>query len=1240
MINKVIKINLYIFIILIPLFFFYTSIQATISPCNEYTQVQPVPTGFGAAYDVDNPTDLLIKGSCDDTGNSATFTIGDGSSDTYIYNKGYFYRSGAWQEININPNGAISGNWLIGSAQTTINLNTSELDVNNHIVAYTCKRQVDNSWKCGCADSACTNKYWQVQRFKIDSTPPPPVTCSDGTPLNTCSISQPDPYYCNNSGNIVEDCGECGCSNNWNCESDGTCTDPNICIPTLVCTDYPGQCGTGMSDGCDNILDCSTNCSGLEICCNDNCQTTACSNSSACDDFDNCTTDTCQNAGTCTAVCQNTTITTCADGDGCCPSGCDSGNDDDCSSLNVNITAPTDNAYFKIDDWLGFDGSAIGGKAPYTFKWSSDKDGYLGEGQWFSYRIPTAANLGEHIMILEVEDADGIKSTDTITININSANTLTANLDFWKYEFTNGELWDWKVIISGGTDPYSVNWTSDLMGDISNEQWVNIDSTATPWNVGEHLIQAVVQDAIGDTVTLSTVIKITDVSLEMWPKNASNFYFGNNIWFDANVIGATGIYDYIWTSNKDGLLRDSGDKPENFDLFQSSSLSEGIHNIELEVTYDTNKTISKNIQIQINPIDPSLVDCFDFSGCNDSDPCTDDVCNKPGLMTSYCSNDLKTICQDNDICCPVGCNSTNDNDCTLSADNDDPAKVLVIYNDRCSRDNNENGINDNKELALYYQQKRNIPEENMLPVYPSVGGSGCNHYYWQVDSYPDFYNDIVLTIKNKLSQLGENNVYYFNLIGVPTSITVNTIENTGRSLDQALATLNDIDDATNYYNYWDYCNAFEYCEVYYGSTLTKPRFDHSFKYNGDNMYLVTRVHKMNLIDGALYGEKYIYNEDGYYRGRGYVDTRFNEYTDIYLNDNYPTFNDATSYGKGDRKMAYGKRIFEIENWDFKWEVTEKEIGESGAVFTDGSNAEFVNDAMWYEGWYNFGKYLDVWQWKAGSVACDLNSNSGKKFLQGAFNKGLTAGVGVTGEPYLTGHPEPEVFIHYMLNGYNFAESAILSYPGWKWRDISYGDPLYNPNKVGKIKVKDTIAPSIMQIFHKINTSNTSSSSYITVRLDMNSAVPDVATYKLEYGVNISYGNVFDYDEIYTIEKEFMLDDLVANTTYHYRIIAKDPVGNISVSSDNIFKTSVDDTVLPDSIKATASVNIGNAPLSVDFNSTFGSAPVSFIWNFADGSTSLDPNPNHIFSKGFYKVVLQAEFSNGLSVNKELLIIVK
>ncbi|MBI2647430.1 hypothetical protein HYW99_03045, partial [Candidatus Woesearchaeota archaeon] len=51
--------------------------------------------------------------------------------------------------------------------------------------------------------------------------PPPPSTCSDGTAINQCSSTKP--LYCNSALQLVNNCGSCGCSAGYTCQSDGAC---------------------------------------------------------------------------------------------------------------------------------------------------------------------------------------------------------------------------------------------------------------------------------------------------------------------------------------------------------------------------------------------------------------------------------------------------------------------------------------------------------------------------------------------------------------------------------------------------------------------------------------------------------------------------------------------------------------------------------------------------------------------------------------------------------------------------------------------------------------------------------------------------------------------------------------------------------------------------------------------------------------------------------------------------------
>ena len=106
------------------------------------------------------------------------------------------------------------------------------------------------------------------------------------------------------------------------CTLDNDCNDNNECTDD-TCDNSTGQCVyTTMPDG--------TLCS-LGICCSGNCVAPTCSSDSDCDNNDACTIGSCNSQGTCDAYCSYTDITECIDGDDCCPVGCDSITDRDCT---------------------------------------------------------------------------------------------------------------------------------------------------------------------------------------------------------------------------------------------------------------------------------------------------------------------------------------------------------------------------------------------------------------------------------------------------------------------------------------------------------------------------------------------------------------------------------------------------------------------------------------------------------------------------------------------------------------------------------------------------------------------------------------------------------------------------------------------------------------------------------------------------------------------------------------------
>ncbi|MCK5800314.1 MAG: hypothetical protein KAI47_24155, partial [Deltaproteobacteria bacterium] len=134
---------------------------------------------------------------------------------------------------------------------------------------------------------------------------------------------------------------------------------PTACDDGLACTedtlrnggtckascDYPAITGCADGDGCcpggctaDEDNDCSRDCGNSKIDDKETCDTGiaagqagACPMEADCNDGSSCTTDTLLNPETCGAQCSHTPIVACTNGDGCCPTGCTTKTDDDCS---------------------------------------------------------------------------------------------------------------------------------------------------------------------------------------------------------------------------------------------------------------------------------------------------------------------------------------------------------------------------------------------------------------------------------------------------------------------------------------------------------------------------------------------------------------------------------------------------------------------------------------------------------------------------------------------------------------------------------------------------------------------------------------------------------------------------------------------------------------------------------------------------------------------------------------------
>jgi uncharacterized protein (TIGR03790 family) len=111
------------------------------------------------------------------------------------------------------------------------------------------------------------------------------------------------------------------------------------------------------------------------------------------------------------------------------------------------------------------------------------------------------------------------------------------------------------------------------------------------------------------------------------------------------------------------------------------------------------------------------------------------------------------------------------------------------------------------------------------------------------------------------------------------------------------------------------------------------------------------------------------------------------------------------------------------------------------------------DAALYCGWYSLAKYVDAFDWRPGAVAFHIASSEcttltkpgSQVWCKRLLEDGAAATIGPVAEPYVQGFPLPEVFFNFLLDGhYTLVESYYLSLPYLSWRMILLGDPLYRP----------------------------------------------------------------------------------------------------------------------------------------------------------------------------------------------------
>ena len=112
-------------------------------------------------------------------------------------------------------------------------------------------------------------------------------------------------------------------------------------------------------------------------------------------------------------------------------------------------------------------------------------------------------------------------------------------------------------------------------------------------------------------------------------------------------------------------------------------------------------------------------------------------------------------------------------------------------------------------------------------------------------------------------------------------------------------------------------------------------------------------------------------------------------------------------------------------------------------------------------------------------------------------------------------------------------------------DASANESTYS-NEVSKIaQSTDTTPPVISGIYYDNMTVGSATINWTT---------NEVSDTQVEYGMTTSYGYTTNLDASPVISHSQTLNGLYASTTYHYRVLSRDPSGNLNASADYTFTT--------------------------------------------------------------------------------------
>ncbi|KAA0231632.1 DUF4038 domain-containing protein [candidate division KSB1 bacterium] len=208
---------------------------------------------------------------------------------------------------------------------------------------------------------------------------------------------------------------------------------------------------------------------------------------------------------------------------------------------------------------------------------------------------------------------------------------------------------------------------------------------------------------------------------------------------------------------------------------------------------------------------------------------------------------------------------------------------------------------------------------------------------------------------------------------------------------------------------------------------------------------------------------------------------------------------------------------------------------------------FYNEANWYRFYtYRSGNsepYKLHVQWNKNGASDGLDVATGVRFEKNFYLRMRTSADSI--------HFEYSFDDNVWVTGY----AELFSLPGYTLDSLfTFELAAYNTPSKGVLvlddfilatSVPDTTPPAISNLTSSDLTKNSATISWNT---------DEASTAQVEYGLTTSYGSLTPINLLFATAHRLTLSGLQEGAVYHYRVIARDRAGNVSVSGNAVFTT--------------------------------------------------------------------------------------